>query len=239
MIKTSISPMLPGGVAVAVLLASGLAQAASGWVVMKSQAEGFKPGQAIADGQSVKLEAGKALTLISSSGKTLKLSGPFEGVPGAENVAGAGSQMVDSLRNLVAKREQSTSSLGVTRAASMERSLPDPWLVDVSHEGHRCIQEGRPLVLWRTFSESNAPVVLTETRTGWRGEVTWPAGYSKLAADPSMPLTDGSRYTVDASGRELSITLHVIPAAVAQGAVLSAWLAEAGCEEQALLLAAH
>ena len=107
------------------LLAGSPPVAAGQWVVIAAEHASVQPG-AILDGkQPVKLAEGARLTLLAENGKTLKLTGPYSGVPEA---GGAGDVRGDNLTviaDLLQGHSQSTSALGIMRGGrrkSLERT---------------------------------------------------------------------------------------------------------------------
>src|SRR4051794_30075418 len=98
-------------------------------VVVDARGGALQPGQSIDAQTPITLQAGQRVTLIASNGATIKLSGPFEGVPDPQGQRAGG--VVDSLRKLASQPVQGTSTLGTVRAATSEQPT-QPWLIDVS-----------------------------------------------------------------------------------------------------------
>ena len=204
-------------------------------VVVEAKGVSLQPGQSVDGSKVLKLEAGQRLTLIASDGKTIKLRGPYEEAPAPAQTADAGG-VVDSLRNLVSARSAGTASLGVVRSASEERPLPEPWLVDVSKPGNRCLIENSQAVFWRPDSAQSTTMEVRPADRSWQAKTTWPAASEKLGMPPNLPLRDGQTYQVEMSGSTASLTFHIIPASINKDAVRAAWMVEKGCEAQAAAL---
>jgi hypothetical protein len=76
--RRKISRLLVGGV----LLAGASLAVAAPWVVVTAERTSYKSGALLDDKTPIKLGEGAQLTLLAEDGKTLKLTGPYAGVPG-------------------------------------------------------------------------------------------------------------------------------------------------------------
>jgi len=220
----------------AALLAGGLAAApavADSLVVADARGGSLKPGQTIDAGQSIKLEAGQRVTLIAANGATIKLTGPFEGVPdpgGQRNVT-----VADALTKLATQSAQSTATLGAVRDAEGP-AAPDPWLVDVSASGHRCVAAGAGVVLWRPPAKADETIVLSPSDHAWEGKANWPGGAERLQLPASFQAQDDQAYIVAVGGKSSTLTFHLLPPAIDSDPMRAAWLIDKGCAGQAKLL---
>jgi hypothetical protein len=220
----------------AALLAGCLATAAAAadsLVVADARGGSLTPGQTIDAGQSLKLEAGQRVTLIATNGATIKLSGPFEGVPdpgGQRNVT-----VADALAKLATQSAQSTATLGAVRAPEGGEA-PDPWLVDVSASGHRCIAKGAEVVLWRPPAAAEDTMALSPSDHAWEGKAKWPGGADRLRLPADFQAQDDAAYIVAVGGKTSTITFHLLPPAIASDPMRAAWMIDKGCAGQAKLL---
>ena len=115
--------------------------------------------------------------------------------------------------------------------------LPEPWVVDVSHPGTRCVREGAPIVFWRAAADKPAELSIAPLNRAWRLTAPWTAGADRVLAPKELPVPGRSTYLVDIGDGPVAITLLVIPAAVANDEMRAAWMFEQSCNLQAETLA--
>lgn len=223
-------------VAGALVMGAGMAKAADLVVAEAKGVAGLAEGQTIDGTKVLKLDAGARVTLIGSDGRTIKLRGPYEQAPAPTQTADAGG-VVDSLKNLVSQRGAGTATLGVVRAATTEKDLPEPWLIDVSRPGNRCIIEKSQAVFWRPEAlPQKITMKVSPADQSWAANGAWPEQTDRLKMPPNLPLRDGQSYVIDLAGTTNQITMHVLPATIQKDAVRAAWMVEKGCEQQAAAL---
>ncbi len=221
-----------GAALVAALVPTGAARADS-LIVADARGGGLKPGQTIDAAQPIKLEPGQRVTLIASNGATIKLSGPFEGVPDPTGTRSGG--VAAALLQLASQNTQSTATLGSVRAPSGS-GAPEPWLVDVSAGGHRCVAEPSNVVLWRPPAATDRTLQLSPVDHAWQGSASWPAGADQLRLPASFQAEDDAAYVFALDGAAATITFHVVPPAASSDAMRAAWMLEKGCTTQARLI---
>jgi hypothetical protein len=202
-------------------------------VVADARGVALQPGASIDAAQPLKLTPGQRVTLIAANGATIKLSGPFEGVPDPNNQRGA--SVADSLLRLASQTTQSTSTLGTVRAPAGEPPA-DPWLVDVSGSGHRCLKQGGSVVFWRPPAPADQTVEIAPTDRAWQAQAQWPASTDRLAMPANFPTQDDQGYVIAVGPATATITLHVMPPVIATDAMRAAWMVEKGCVGQARVL---
>ena len=213
-------------------LVAGVANAAT-LVVVEARGIGLKPGAILQSDAVLTLKQGQHLTLISETGSTLKIDGPYNKPPVA--VEGGGVNLNDTLRALVTQREARSGEYGTTRAAVLAK-LPDPWLVDATHGGNGCMLENRAPVFWRPAADSASTLAVAPTDRSWKAQAKWPAGDDRLSITTDVPMRGGETYVVTVGGAESAITMVSVPAALTNDAMRTAWMAEKGCEAQAAAL---
>ena len=216
------------------LLGAGAANAAD-FVVIQSQAAGVTQGEVISDSATMSLQAGETVTLLSASGETIALSGPFEGVPQAQSSGGDGA-FATAIANMLQARQKSTASLGAVRSGTVgaaETPVPQPWLISVENSGDRCLYGDRA-VLWRADNATEGELSLTGGVKSIRG-AAWPAGTDQVALSNDM-FVDGASYTATLDGSAVELRVHKASAQMDNPAELAAWMAEKGCTNQALAL---
>jgi hypothetical protein len=225
-------------VAAAVLATMGVPRlaAASELVIVEAHGVSLAPGATIDGTKPLKLELGQQVTLIGPSGDTIKLDGPYNQAPEA---AGASSEsengVVSSLKTLVATRDASTTTFGVVRGTTTI-GPDDPWLIDSSTTGDRCLRPGDKPSLWRGESGKSAELQITPGDHSWRANATWPAGANSIGIS-RLPMSDGLIYLIDLDGKESVLTFHYIPDRLNTSAMRAAWMAYIGCSGQAAQLA--
>lgn len=211
--------------------------AANQMVVVKASSGAFEQGQIIDGGQTLKLESGASVTLIGPNGSMVTLTGPYEKIPAADTSAKAKNpNVVKALGALLSGRKYSTASLGVVRAAKARSTdeLPDPWLVSIEDSGSRCI---RPdiVVLWRSDSSNESTLTISRANANLTAQAQWAEGDNVLPL-ASRRFNDGGLYTVEIEGRQEALTMHVLPVEFTEIGEQAAWMAQSGCNAQALAL---
>jgi hypothetical protein len=204
-------------------------------IVVEARGIGLKPGQKIDDSQKLTLADGQRVTLIAATGRTLKLSGPYDAVPGAE-AAGGGSddlnKAVAALAALRVQKEARLNEVGLVRAGT-EVQLPEPWVLDGTHDGNLCLRQGQPPVFWRQGTSQTAALVLEPADRSWSIRADWPSGSDRIAVPTNYPIRDKSNYIVDINKAQRAVTFNIIPASVGTPPVQAAWMLEKGCVAQA------
>lgn len=210
------------------------AQEAATLVVVSATDMPLKPGDVIAAGQPIHLSDGQAITLIGPSGRIVERSGPFSGMP-MPVAQESDDAVLDSLKSLVRERVADTGDMGVTRSFRIEPQ--DPWLVDVTSSGSRCVREGEPVVFWRADTSEDLTVTLSIGDGPWNTCTTWSAGAARLTAPQSVLTDEGEPLVVSAPGGHAELDLHTLPAGLSTDAARLAWMVHVGCNGQAARLA--
>lgn len=215
----------------AALMLGTLPSRAADLVVVESRGIDLKPGTQIDGEKPLALKDGQVVTLISPSGEIIKLHGPMSGAP----APGAGGSSVDvkgALKTLVTQELADNSELGVVRGAAEDPVPPEPWLVDVTHDGARCLPVNSPIVFWRPGGGGADAVTIAPYDRSWLVRARWQAGSDRLLITDKVPLRTRSTYMVRVGKKETAITLVMIPAAVSNDAMRAAWMIEVGCVSQ-------
>ncbi|HXP31980.1 MAG TPA: hypothetical protein VN832_12875 [Stellaceae bacterium] len=200
-------------------------------VVVEARGIALRPGEMLDGEKPLSLQQGQHVTLISQSGATLKLDGPYDRAPGAES--NAGTNLASVLQPLIARQEPRTSEVGVVRGAPAAMRLPDPWLINVSRTGNVCLREGDLPLLWRPSDARQATLSLLPGDRSWKAQATWPGGTDRLLVPATVPLHAGATYLAALDGAEVAITLNAVPLVLANDAMRAAWMVQKGCEAQA------
>jgi hypothetical protein len=212
----------------------GAQASAAELVVVEARGLTLKPGQVVDDGQRLTLQKGDEITLVDESGAVIKLRGPYDAAPNA----GSGSGVDISNALAVLSTGGSQSAMGVVRAKVENVTLPDPWVIDVTHSGKACVRPGTSVVFWRQQSAGAAKLRITPVDRTWRAESEWPAGTSELAAPAMFPFTDRQTYVFDLGGQTATVTLVHVPASLATDRMRAAWMLQKNCLNQTKALVA-
>ena len=222
------------GILLGLLIFTTTAQGANEYVVIASDRAGasYTPGAQLSAGQSIKLEGGARVTLLSKSGGVVKLKGPYSGVlPSASSSDGDGGT-IDKIAKLVARNAKRSRTLGATRAGS-GASRPDKiWLANVGRTRHVCAKPDSAL-LWRRRAKS--PAAITIAAQGKKAvSLIWQAGKQTLTLPPTS-VRDNAEITIIAAGRTLKVKLHVAPSGIDfdNRTEVLAWMAGHDCADQA------
>jgi hypothetical protein len=214
-----------------------MAQAADAAVLVVAEARGIalKPGTVLDSAKSLTLKQGQHVTLISETGSTLKLDGPYDRPPAA--VGGSGVDLSKTLGVLVSQRQARSGEFGVTRGTVLA-DLPDPWVLDATHSGNVCVMEKGTPIFWRPDSKAAVPLVVAPTDHSWNAKAQWPVGQDRLAVTTDVPMRAGETYVVTFNGVESAVTLVQVPATLTNVEMRAGWMANRRCEQQAQALLA-
>lgn len=216
-------------------LLAAAAQAAP-MVVVETRGIALRPGTVLDSARPLVLKQGQHVTLISETGSTLRLDGPYDRPPVAQGAAGV--DLARTLGVLVTQRQSRSGEVGTTRGTPLA-PLPDPWLIDVSHSGSGCIAEGGTPVFWRPDVTRAAGLSVMPADRSWKAQSSWPAGEARLTITTEVPMRPGETYIVGFNGADYAVSLTAVPAVLSTDAMRAAWMANRGCEAQALALQAR
>lgn len=216
------------------LLVGAQPSRAEHFVVAEARGIGrFAPGASIDASTLITLSQGQHLELISESGGTIALDGPFRG-HAAMN--GGGPGVLASLSALITEKSARTGEVGTTRAEALH-VLPDPWVIDVTHAGNACARDAAPTIFWRPSAGQVATIVVMPDDRSWKATERWPSGTDRLTVETEVPMRPGAVYLVSYGGAEVAIRLTNVPTSLTNDAMRAAWMADKGCEAQARALA--
>ena len=192
---------------------------------------GLKPGAKIDSAARLTLKEGERVTVIGPDGKAVTLRGPFSGPPMAK--AAAGNDPRSALAALISTRNARTSSVGVVRGGTDAAPLPEPWLIDVSRSGDRCLKEGTRPVWWRPGAAAPETLTVMPIDRSWRADVAWASGQDRLVPPPLGKLDAQTTLVMRGGGEEHVIRINQVPADLPNDFVLASWMLEKGCMQQA------
>jgi len=208
------------------LLAS--AAVAAQYVVVEARGIGMKVGTIIDPTKPLVLQQGQHLTLISDGGQTIKLDGPYQKAPVAEQ----GVQLAAAIGALATNSNGRLGEIGTTRGVGTA-TLPSPWLIDATRSGSACLQQGQTPVLWRPASAQAANLVIMPADRSWKAQADWPRGDDRLVVKPDMGVHGEASYFVVLNGNESAVSVATVPAALSTDQLRAAWMIQKGCTAQA------
>ena len=213
------------------LAGTASAAMAASLIVVDARGGGLKPGQSIDSAKPIALKEGERVTVIGPDGRTATLRGVFNGPP-----MGSASDTRNpkaALAALITNRNARATAVGAIRAGANAQPLPEPWLIDISRPGPRCLREGEQQVWWRPDTSQVETFTVYPVDRSWRADFGWTEGQDRMAA-PRLSKLDGvNTFIVRVGDQDNAISLSIIPKGVDDPLVLSAWLVEKGCFQQA------
>jgi len=214
--------------------------AAADLVVVKSSGIDLPAGQAVNPGKPLVLKGGEQVVLIAPNGQIVRLRGPWDKPP-VSGSAAASPDVRAALKALLTQNLARSQSVGAVRDTSPQVVPPEPWLIDVTHDGNRCLLENRPVMFWRPHGRDAHDFLSISPRNGaWEVRLDWPGGTDRLQLPPTLlprkALFNHSTYVIGVSGKNAEITLISIPIAAGNDAMRAGWMIEEGCDMQAQAL---
>lgn len=203
-------------------------------VVMEARGVKLQQGQVIDGSVNLTLTDGQQVSLMTQDGKVVKLRGPFDKPPApAEAAAGANVQLA---LQLLVTQQSSRERAGVIRGGPGMVVPPEPWVVDVSDPGLRCLEADSTITLWRSDASTTQPVEVAPNDRSWKADADWQAGSDRLTLPHNVPLRRRTPYVVRLGGKEVNITLVSLPTTLTNDAMRASFMMENGCDAQAKAL---
>jgi len=223
--------------AIAPLLALALpalsAGPAAALELVVAEAHGIRlaPGTTVDGSKPLALEDGQSVTLLSPSGQVLHIDGPSDTAPESGLPHAESPNLQAAMASLITERNARTSEIGIVRGEN-DVTLPDPWVVDITHPGTSCVEANQPVVLWRSEDLVATPVAFAPKDRSWAVSGTWPAASDRLTLPADMPLRDRTDYVVELGEKVAPVTVRLIPASVDNDAMRAAYMNAVGCGNQ-------
>jgi hypothetical protein len=203
-------------------------------VVMEARGIRLQQGQVIDGSVPLTLAEGQQVSLMMQDGKVVKLRGPLDKAPApSESSAVANVQLA---LELLVTQQSSRERAGVSRGGSGLVIPPEPWVIDVSSSGLRCLPADSAITLWRPEASATQPVEVTPNDRSWKADVDWQSGSDRLPLPRNVPVRRRTPYVVRVGGKEVNITLVSLPATLTNDAMRASFMMENGCEAQAKAL---
>lgn len=204
---------------------------AASMTVVEARGGSARPGQKIESNASITLREGEKLVLIAPDGRVIALRGPYSGP--ALRGGGSIQDPRKALTALIALRNERTNSIGAVRSAAEAAKLPEPWWIDISRPGERCIRPSDKIIWWRPDAELADSFSILPLDRSWKADFTWSNGQAWMRSPRLAELVSTRRFLVRQGRRELPIRMNVIASGADEPIVVAAWMLEKGCTQQA------
>lgn len=213
------------------LLWLSAAAGAANLIVLEARGGGLVAGQSIASDKPISLKEGERVTVIGPDGKSVSLRGPFKGPPMPS--ASAATDPKQALAALVATRDARVSSVGVIRAGANAGKLPEPWLIDMSRPGPRCLLDGERPVWWRPDTSREEDFTVYPVDRSWRADFHWAVGQERQPVPPVSRFEGQNNFVIVLDKQEHAISITLVPKGIDNDLVLTSWMLQKGCVQQA------
>jgi len=200
-------------------------------IVMDVRGFKAKVGSTIDSEKPLQLEEGDRITLIRSDGVAVTLRGPYNQPPMPKKSSQTDPKI--ALAALVTTRDARTNSVGTIRAGKDARPLPSPWLIDVTRPGIRCLQQDTQPVFWRPESDREVQFKIIPADRSYQVDTMWPAKEMYFKSDKIQFLNAQQYLTVTIEEEDFNIQISEIPKEIPEGLLLTGWMIEKGCVQQA------
>src|SRR5882672_30328 len=199
-----------GAALISVVLLAGacMAAKAADLVVIEARSIALRPGQTVDSTKPLVLKEGQHVTLISPTGATIKLDGPYEKAPDADQSRAV--PVANALALLVTQRQPRIGEVGTTRG-NAPSVLPDPWVLDASRAGTVCLREGTDAVLWRADSAKDTELTVAPADRSWKAQTHWSAGADRIMVQAPVLIHGGVTYLVTLNGAQTAMKVENVP----------------------------
>jgi hypothetical protein len=219
---------------VGLLLTALPAAAKIDMVVMEARGVKLQQGQIIDGSANLTLTEGQQVSLMMQDGRVIKVKGPSDKPPAPPEASATAN--VELALQLLITQQSSRERAGVIRGGPGLVVPPEPWVVDISSDGLRCLQADSSITLWRPNASTSMPIEVTPTDRSWKATVTWEKGSEYLALGHSVPVRRRTAYVVRSGNKEVNITLVSLPTSLTNDAMRAAFMIDNGCDAQAKAL---
>jgi hypothetical protein len=218
------------------------AQGAPDYVVIESSAPALATGTALPKTAKLDVPAQDRVVLITDSGQTVTVQGPYSGPPPPGT--GTGGAGTDATKVIASLLNHQQTEVGVARAigsnwrADAVKTPADVFAINASDGGDTCLYDPSHVEVVHDPGTAGEMTVKSLTGTG-QATLNWAKGSVSQAWPASFALTDGDMVSFTLAGQDVAAiaTIHVVPPVGSSGDVARAvQLAQAGCEDQARLL---
>jgi len=200
-------------------------------IVMDARGVKVKVGSSIDSDKSIKLEDGERITFIRADGVTTTLRGPFNDVPLQKK--STASDPKQALAALVSTRDAKTNSVGVIRAGTDAKPIPNYWLIDVTRPGVRCLEKSRQPIFWRPDASKESRFRIVPADASYQFDRLWPVNKNEFNVT-NVTFTRADNFiTAIVDEQEFNIDIIEVPEEISGGLLLAGYMLEKGCIQQA------
>jgi len=200
-------------------------------IVMEARGTNCKSGATIDGDKPIQLVEGERLTVIRTDGVTVTIKGPFNGIAIPKQASSNDSK--NAFSALLANRDARTNSIGVIRAGFEAKEIPDPWYIDVSRNGVRCVLEGSKPTFWRPSTDTGSNLTILPIDKSFQIKAQFDKGIDAIYFNELQINNTNIFFKFIFEDQEYSIQMILIPKDISNELVLSAWMIEKGCVQQA------
>jgi hypothetical protein len=203
-------------------------------VVMEARGVKLQQGQVIDGSANLTLTDGQQVSLMMQDGRVIKLKGPFDKPPAPPEASATAN--VQLALQLLVTQQSSRERAGVIRGGPGLVIPPEPWVVDVSSDGLRCLEADSTITLWRPDASASVPIEVSPNDRSWKANVTWEKGADRLYLGHNVPVRRRTPYVVRVADKNVNITLVSLPTTLSNDAMKAAFMMDNGCDAQAKAL---
>lgn len=206
-------------------------------VVIASSDPSVEIGAVIDGSQTMRVAADSSVVLVSATGRTIKLAGPYRGAPDASG-SPSKSRLVESLSRLITQDTAASGKLAAFRGGSKQAPAdrPDIWGIDIARAGTYCLRPDREAMLWWDAARAGAIVSISGPGAASQGaRIRWPSAKRHMPWPKALALSDQATYVARFRAGDAGETLRtLLMPDLDSDAHRAAWMAERGCTHQAL-----
>lgn len=202
--------------------------------------ERFVLGAVLKEGDEINLPENAEVKLLDKSGSVIVLKGPLSGTvtndDGGTQQAKDGSNALQVISKLMFGENRLVNNLGAARSVLSKKTEPQniqPWMPIISRPGTYCLPSDMP-VFGREEADSEIMITVS-SGAGASMEKVWTANEKSISvSDLVQKNTD--HYTLILSSQDAESSIHLLDRTDMNAAQQIAWMAERGCQTQAMQL---
>lgn len=194
----------------------------------------YRAGTVIDENTSIELQNGDQIVLLSGQA-TRTFDGPARITPAEVFSNNAISGKLAALAEFLISSSEERTELGTVRSGD---DLPaDPWVVNVTKPGLKCIIVGQPLILWRGMDIPGDHGIISSGNGAPAVVFSWPPGEAEVDWPGDMKWKPGETLVVDYGlDKTIEFQLRTMPSEIVDNGARLVWLAEQGCIDQVSVL---
>ncbi|EME69460.1 hypothetical protein H261_13364 [Paramagnetospirillum caucaseum] len=213
-------------------------------VVVRSSAPDLPTGKVLDGDAPIQLAAGSRVTLVTESGKSVTLEGPFTGppAPGGGGKDKDKDRVSQALSGLIARGDVETRKLGTFRSVPIDNAVDTPAPaaeeINVLEGGNQCVIQGRQP---RLSVKGATQGIFLSIASGKKTAAVVPLDGAGADWPDNLKIVDGANYSMALSEpvkgvQKVGLRLHLIPADLPSDAHRAARMADKMCDRQARAL---